>query len=254
MRLGFIGIGKIATAVIEGLSTSKLQNSVINISPRNAEKSKLLVAKFPRINRQENNQQVLDESDMVFLALRPAECNNILQELNFRKNHTVVSFVPYLKFEELKSITEPAENVGRAIPLPTVTRHNCPIPLFNASENVKELFSHIGQPLTIESEDELHVLWTLTGLITPFYDQLDELSNWAISNKVDENIANQYIADLFQSLSFIAKESNPINFQELSGHAATPNGMNERSGIDIRNSGSHKAFKKALDNMLNNFK
>ena len=104
-----------------------------------------------------------------------------------------MSFIPFSRVDELRNITYPAGEVMRAIPLPTVTQHNCPVPLFNSTESVKALINYIGQPLTVNSEDELHVLWTLTGLISPFYDQMDTLSKWAVANNVEEKVANQYM-------------------------------------------------------------
>jgi hypothetical protein len=39
-----------------------------------------------------------------------------------------------------------------------------------------------------------------------FYDLLHQLSSWTIANGVDAATANQYIAGLFQALSFAAQQ------------------------------------------------
>ncbi len=49
-----------------------------------------------------------------------------------------------------------------------------------------ELLGKIGQPLIIEDEHQLHTFWTITGLITHFYDLMVELSCWPIENAVDK--------------------------------------------------------------------
>ena len=54
----------------------------------------------------------------------------------------------------------------------------------------------------VNDENELHSLWVLTGLISPFYDLLEELTTWTVERGVERNTASQYIADMFQSLSF----------------------------------------------------
>jgi pyrroline-5-carboxylate reductase len=132
--------------------------------------------------------------------------------------------------------------------------HQCPLPLFHPTPAITQLFSHIGQPLEVHDEYQLHTLWTLTGLITPYYDMLLALSNWTIDKGVPAATANAYIANMFQSLSYMAQQANPIDFQELSRHAATPKGMNEQAGKEIRESGAHQEYVKAADRLLERFK
>ena len=48
MKIGFIGTGKIASAVIEAICTSKLMDYEIFVSPRNDVKSRKLESQFDR--------------------------------------------------------------------------------------------------------------------------------------------------------------------------------------------------------------
>jgi pyrroline-5-carboxylate reductase len=253
MKIGFIGVGKIAGAIVEGLCTSTIENAEILLSPRNEPNSRRLAAKYPNVRRLETNQEVLDRSEIVFVALRPAAAVEALSVLSFNPRHTVISLIPFLKHNDLEAAVGPVAALIRAIPLPTVMQHNCPIPIYPANETVSRLFSHIGQPLIVEDEPQLHVIWTLTGLITPFYDLLDTLSDWTTTHGVQPEIANAYIANMFQSLSFMAQHSNPIDFRDLAQHAATPNGMNEQAGKEIRQKGAHEAYREASDRLLKRF-
>jgi pyrroline-5-carboxylate reductase len=253
MKLGFIGIGKIAGAIVEGLATSVHKDAVIYLSPRNEEKSLGLAAKYSGVHRLATNQAVLDNSDIVILALRPAVAAEVLSGLRFSPQHTVISLIPLVNYADLTRLVSPAAEVSLAIPLPTVVRHQCPIPVFRASEKVIGLFRAIGQPLTVADEGQLHAIWTLTGLITPFYEQLGALSDWTVAHGVSRETANAYIANLFQSLSYMAQHSDPIDFGDLAQHAATPNGMNEQAGRELREKGVHEAYKLASDRLLERF-
>jgi len=254
MKIGFIGIGKIASAVIEGLNTSKAVGLEIFVSPRNEVSSARLAEKYGNVRRMSGNQEVLDSSDVVVIALRPAMAVDVLKTLSFHSRHTVVSLIPLLKYAALSAVVQPAGIVCRAIPLPTVMEHNCPIPLFRASAAVTELFGYIGQPLAVADEEQLHAIWTLTGLITPFYELLGGLSAWTVSHGVDVTVANTYIADLFESLSNMAQRSSPIDYAALAQHAATPNGMNEQAGKEIKEKGAHGAWEMAAERLLARFK
>jgi pyrroline-5-carboxylate reductase len=253
LNLGFIGIGKIAGAVIEGLCTSEIENVEIRLSPRNEKNSVRLSERFPNVHRMESNQDVLDRSDIVFLCLRPAQAEGILTGLSFQPNHTVVSLIPLIRHSRLATMVAPAGSICRAIPLPPVTSHHCPIPVFHATETVVNVLNFIGQTLPVSNEDHLHAIWTLTCLITPYYDLLNELSSWTQSHGVDSQLANRYIADLFESLAHAAQMEDPVVFRDLAVHAATPGGMNERTGQLIRELGSHAAYRQAADEILKRF-
>ncbi len=253
MKLGFIGTGKITGAVVRGLCTSALKDANIFLSPRNEHTANALVAAFSNVTKLASNQEVVDAAEIVFIAVGPAVAVAVLSGLQFKPGHQVVSFVPLLKQAELAAAVHPANRVGRAIPLPSVVYHNCPIPVFNTSPGVSDLFSFIGQPLQVYNEAQLHAIWTLTGLISPFFDLLDELSAWTINQGVAEPTAQQYVADLFQSLSQMATRQQPIDFKQLAAHAATPNGMNEQAAKEISANGAHRIYAAACDRLLQRF-
>ena len=254
MKLGFIGTGNIASAVIEGFCTADINDLVIYLSPRNEAQSKQLATQFAAVARMASNQEVLNQADIIFIAVRPAIAEAVTRELQFDKRHTVVSFVPFLKFETLADACRPAGAVCRAIPLPSAKAHQCPIPVFASTPAITGLLKYIGQPLEVNDEYQLHTLWTLTGLITPFYDMLRGLSDWTVKKGVPPATASAYVANLFHALSYMAQQANPINFEELSSHAATPNGMNEQAGKEIRESGAHEEYVKAADRLMERFK
>jgi pyrroline-5-carboxylate reductase len=240
-------------AIVEGLCTSAIENTQIFLSPRNENNARRLAAQYSQVQRLESNQQVVDRSDIVFIAVRPAIAVEVLRTLTFREGQTVVSLVPQLKKAALLQAAAPATHVVRAAPTPAVMSHTGPILLLDANDTITRLFSHLGQPLHVNDEHQLHTLWTLTGLITPFYDLLHELSSWTAANGAGAATGSQYIAALFQALCFTAQQSSSINFKALAQHAETPNGMNEQAGREIREKGAHQAYRAAADNLLKRF-
>lgn len=250
MKIGFIGTGKIASAITEGLCLSNAEDLCIYLSPRNSEVGRRLEQKYDNVFRSISNQGVIDASDIVFLALRPDHFEAEARQLNFTEGQHVVSLIPTTSVQMLKKSLFPVTEISRAIPLPTVINRNCPIPVYHANDLVLNLFKKLGQPLEVDDEEQLNALWALTGLITPFYDLMDELTQWTVANGVDRQTASQYTADMFQSLSFAAQHSSPIDFKELSRHAATPKGLNEQAGKEIKENGSHEAYKSAASNLL----
>jgi pyrroline-5-carboxylate reductase len=253
MRIGFIGVGNIAAAVVEGLCTSGFAGLEIFLSPRNAARSAALAASHSHVRRLGSNQEVLDRSEIVFISVRPSIVQSALKDLSFRQDHIVVSLVALLNYSELQDLVRPATQVCRAIPLPTVVRHNCPIPLFRASAPVVQLFGYLGEPIPVHDEEQLHALWSLTGLISPYFELLASLSEWTMAHGVAAAAANAYVANLFQSLSYMAQHADPVDFREMARHAMTPGGINEQASKEIAGKGAHKAWVTAVDGVLLRF-
>ena len=81
MKLGFIGTGQISKAVINGIINSKINYSKIYISKRNTKISSNLKRKSKKILIFKNNQEIINRSDWVFLAVTPSVGNKILKNL-----------------------------------------------------------------------------------------------------------------------------------------------------------------------------
>ncbi len=253
MKLGFVGTGKISSAVVEGLCSAHIEGLEIKLSPRGEIVTQALAQAHAQVERCQSNQQVLDESEVVVLAVRPDDAMGVVAGLKFRADHEVISFVPFLLQADLERAAAPARHCCRAIPLPTVVHHQCPTTILHPNQTALDLFGAIGQPLLVDNESQLHTLWTLTGLISPLYDWMDGLSQWSVGQGVTEELSRRFVVDMVQALAYAAQQSDPLDFQALSHHAATPGGMNEQAASEIANQGSHKAYALVLDRLLERF-
>ena len=84
------------------LNETELKFKQIMISPRNKNKAKKLEKKFKKVKIAKNNQEVVNRSDWIFIGVLPKVANQILPNLNFRQNQTVISFVATLNLSKLK--------------------------------------------------------------------------------------------------------------------------------------------------------
>ena len=78
MNLGFIGTGKIAYSVIQGICTSKIKYKKIYISPRNRTLALKLKRKFKKVTIAKNNQEIVDKVNWVFLSVTPTVGEKII--------------------------------------------------------------------------------------------------------------------------------------------------------------------------------
>ena len=71
MKIGFIGTGKITSSIIYGIFKSKLKISRIYISSRNKSIANKLSNKFKPVIVIKKNQEIIDNSSLIFLAVTP---------------------------------------------------------------------------------------------------------------------------------------------------------------------------------------
>jgi len=102
MRLGFIGTGRITTALVEGFCTTPDPPASIIVSPRNAEKATQLAVRFRHVTVAKDNQAIVDGCDCVFLALRPPMVS-VLGEIRFRPEQRIISLMPTRPFTQITS-------------------------------------------------------------------------------------------------------------------------------------------------------
>ena len=80
MKIGFIGTGEITKAVVSGILSSSLNINKIYLSERNKKISKKLKSKSKKIVVIKNNQEIINKSSWVFLAVTPVVGKKILHK------------------------------------------------------------------------------------------------------------------------------------------------------------------------------
>ena len=203
MKIGFIGSGQITKAVVEGIIDSKLKITKIYISKRNKIISRNLKAKSKKIIILNDNQNIIDKSSWIFLAVTPNVGNKILNQLRFRKNKTIISFISTINMTQLKKITGLKKNIVRAIPLPPISIRKGPIPIYPVNKKIKKFFDKLGTTVEINNENLSLNFWATSAMMAPFYEILYSLSNWLVKKGIKKDNAQKYISSLFLSLIHI---------------------------------------------------
>jgi pyrroline-5-carboxylate reductase len=247
--IGFIGVGNIATAVVEGLVTAPGQAPHILLSPRNTAKSAALAERFATVTVAESNQAVLDGSRTVFLSVRPQAVPEVLRPLRFDSRHAIVSLIP-LPLSTLGPLVSPARRAVRALVLPTCIQRLQAVPYWPETPEVQTLLERLGTPLPLREECQLDVLWASTAIISAFYALLDTVSQWSAAHGVAPSVAADYTASMAYALARVALSGGTDRFSRLATEAATPGGLNEQVVGVLRAGGTYVHVREALDTVL----
>ena len=253
MKIGFIGSGQITKAVIEGIINSKLKITKIYISKRNKKISRNLKAKSKRIIILKDNQDIIDKSNWIFLAVTPDVGNKILYKLKFYKNKMIISFISTINMTKLKKITGLKKNIVRAIPLPPIALCKGPVPIYPPNSQVKNFFDKLGTTVEINNEKLSLNFWTTSAMMAPFYEILYSLSNWLVKKGIKKDNAQKYILSLFYALSEDALKHKK-NLKKLVKQSQTPGGLNEQAVNDLRKAGFYNLLEKTSNKIIKRLK
>ena len=249
MNLGFIGTGKIASSVITGICKSKISFKKILISPRNKSIAKRLKQKFNKVTIAKNNQQIVDNSDWVFLSVTPTVGEKIIKELKFRSTQTVISFISTINLSQLKKSIKVKAKIIRAIPLPPISIKKGPVPICPPNKKVKAFFDKLGTTVEIKNENSSINFWSTSGMMAPFYQMLSTMTNWLVKRGVRRDNAQKYITSLFLALSEDAVVNSKKNLKYLVKESQTTKGLNEQGVKELTKAGFYKSLEKTLNSI-----
>ena len=140
MKLGFIGTGKITSAVVTGICRSEIPFKKIFLSPRNRNTARKLKRKFKKVVIAKNNQEIINSCNWIFLAVTPNVGEKIIKHLKFKSSQTVISFISTMTLAQLKQAIKVKATIIRAIPLPPISLKKGPVPIFPPNKKVKFFF------------------------------------------------------------------------------------------------------------------
>ena len=197
MKLGFIGTGKIASSVIIGICSSKISFTKIFVSPRNKKIAANLKKKFKKVIIAKNNQQIIDNSNWVFLSITPTVGKKILKNLKFKSNQTIISFISTITLSQLKRAIKVKAKIVRAIPLPPISLKKGPIPICPPNKKVKKFFDKIGSTIEIKNEKLSINFWSTSGMMASYYEILKVMSDWLVKKELKDQMLKNILHHCF---------------------------------------------------------
>ena len=246
MIIGFVGTGAITEALVRGFRDQADGPDRIVLSPRNAERANRLAVAFHDVQVAASNQEVVDASDTVCLAVRPQIARQVIEGLRFRENQRVASLLPTFALEEITRLVAPATDVCRLLPVPAAACRQGPIAIFPAKHSAAPLFARVGALVELDQEDEFRALLAATSLMAPFFAANDAVARWLITKGVTQQHARRYVAQLAAALANRALDEAE-SFERLVAEHTTPQGLNAQALRELGSAGICKDLGRALD-------
>ena len=252
MNLGFLGSGRITLSIINGILNSKIQVKKIFISYRNKNISRKLSNKFKKVEVLKDNQEIINKSNLLFLAVTPKVGKKILPKLKFQSNQKIISLISTIKIDTIKKFTK-NKKITRVIPLPFINMGKGPIIICPKDSQIKNFFSNLGTVIEVKKENLSKGFWSTSSFMASFYNLLNTTSNWLTSKGVKKNEAEKYTKELFLALSEDAINKNNTSLKQLVVESQTPGGTNAYVLKELQKKKFYKLQIKVLNSIFKKF-
>ena len=243
-KLGFIGSGKMAGAIIKGLVKSGFTQPT-NISATQAEKDGIEAkAKELGVKIILDNKELVKTSDVVFIATKPNQVLGVLEEIKpfVTPEKLVVSIAAGINTKKLEANLPDGTRVIRVMPnTPALVGEGMSgiVGGKNAQkedlEYIKTLLSTIGKCIVVDDESQIDIVTAISGSGPAFfYKVINEIA------RAGEKLGMDYDKALLLSIQTAIGSAKmalnrEISMEQLIANVATKGGCTA-VGVDRMNS------------------
>ena len=245
--VGIVGVGHLASYLVEGLRRAS-PNLEIVLSPRNAERSAELAARFgARVA--DDNQAVANAAELILLTTRPGDAVAACENIAFRPEQTVISAAAGLTLAALRPAVAPAA-VVRAMPISCAAINESPTLLYPDDPRAHALFALLGQVHVLPDESQFAPASAIAAFYGWVYALLDEMVAWTAQAGVPAQTARGLVLETVRGAVDMALRHPDQELAAMLDTLATPGGITEQGLRILRRDGGLTAWTEALSAVL----
>jgi pyrroline-5-carboxylate reductase len=237
MRLGFIGTGTIAAAVVRGLAG---RGHEILVSARSQVRSTRLAAEISEV-RVAEVQEILDQSQVVFLGLMLEAAPEILGGLTFRAGQQVVSFMAGADLEQVAALVAPARAEAVMMPFPGIAQGGSAVMALGGTELLNALFAPHNRVFFLRNAQELEAYLCAQAVLSPVARLTADAASWLGARVSDPAQGEAFLRML------ISSSLRGTAAQDLIEALNTPDGYNQRLRTHMENAGMGEQLIRGLN-------
>jgi pyrroline-5-carboxylate reductase len=203
IKIGFLGAGKMATALAQGFVNTKITTAKNLFAAAPSENSRKAFAAATGAKMFSSNLDLLKNADVIFLAMKPAQIAEVLTEVSSAvgKNHLLISIAAGVTLAKLENNLPPNSRVIRVMPN-TPSLVGAGASGFALGKNAtaadaelaKKLLSAVGLALQVK-ESLLDAVTGLSGSGPAYvYQFIEALSDGGVAAGLPRDIATKLAA------------------------------------------------------------
>ncbi len=233
-KVGFLGVGNLAQAIIKGLIENKtLPPSHIfaaNRSPGKLQK----VADTYGIQAMATNEDVINACDVVILAMKPQDLAAAIDPISsaFSDGQIVISLAAGFNLRSLEKRL-PHCRIARLMPnTPSLISRGVLGYVVADDEDkalptvVEDLFTPLGYVLGVDDEDQFEALMISCSSGTGFvFELMTYWQDWIEERGFDPAVARKMTVETFLGAAMLASQSKDIPLEDLQNKVSSKKGI-----------------------------
>lgn len=239
MRIGVIGTGTIASAVVRGIAG---QGHQITVSERSARHAQALAEAFDTVTVAAN-QDVIDQSDVVLLGLMVEAAPDVLAPLAFRPDQRVVSMMAGASLAQIAVMVAPAQAAAIMVPFPGIGSGGSPVIAQGDVGLVQELVTSANTVYPVATDDELAAYLCAQAVLSPVARLAEDAAAWLGAKVSDPDAGEAFLRHLLSS-SLVNSAAGAL-VEALN----TPGGYNQRLRVALEEGGMRETLRAGLDRL-----
>ncbi|MBQ3903868.1 MAG: pyrroline-5-carboxylate reductase [Eubacterium sp.] len=259
MKIGFIGCGNMATAIIDGVIKSGcIDCGDIYIYDINKETVNSRIEKY-KVNACKNEAEAVKLCDAVVLAVKPNVLTSVLEKINIALTESdtlIISIAAGKTIEFIRNTLSHGNRIIRVMPNINATV-GVSMTAYTANSNATEsdkalcekIFGSVGEIIELD-EKQFPVFGVIGGCAPAFaYMFIDSLARAAVKNGMSKDTALKTAAQtVLGSAEMILKSKN--HPWELVDKVCSPGGTTIEGVTSLQNDGFETAIHNAVDRAI----
>lgn len=255
MKIGFIGVGNMASAIIKGIIDAKIVDSG-NIFASDLDNEKLKKLKELGVRISQSNLDLVCDSDIIIVAVKPNVYPSVLKEMagvDGIQNKIIVSIAPGLSIQFLKSFFKCSVKIVRTMPNTpaligegmTVTCYQEPVTQ-EEFKMVNHIFRSVGAVETM-SEKHMNQVVAVNGSSPAYvYMMIEAMADAAVMRGIPRNVAYTLAAQSVAGAAKMVLETgeHPGKLKDM---VCSPGGTTIQAVYQLEKSGFRSALMKAME-------
>lgn len=244
-KLGIIGVGHLAGSLLTGLARAGWSMEDIRLSPRGQSTT---FAQAYGCQRCDSNDAVLAGSDLMLLAVRPADAPEVMADLPFSAHHVVLSACAGVPLHVLQDAA-PAPTILRIMPITAAELGASPTLVYPMHPAAAAFLETIGTVIPLEREADFDVGSVSAALYGWAQRLIIDAASWSSDAGLDPQTARQLIAQTFVAAGrMMAEKEAPM--ENVLASLITPGGITEAGLNHLETKEISQAWTGACDVVL----
>ena len=228
--LGFIGVGNLAEYTIKGLRQGGFDKPIL-LSPRNNHKAQLLMNQC-QCEVMTSNQAVVDSSDVIVLATRPADCIEVLKKLVFNPDQLLISVAAGISVGSLRQAVSLEIPIVRAMPVNCAEAVASPTLIYPYHPAVQVLFDYCGNAIVVDDEAAFEQGSVIACVYTWFFELFENLVQCTSNDVLSKKLATDLVFGMAKGAASLAMHEKSSTPGDIANRIATE-GTYSKLGLDV---------------------